>query len=95
MNQSADSVCKLCLDPSSYVTEAWPGKAVIGQADGGGANHAPCCAPGDSAAAAFKDLKKLSRVFKDQVAYPLITASRHGKGYWPLLWLHPPRQTRG
>uniref|UniRef100_H3CCF9 F-box protein 7 n=1 Tax=Tetraodon nigroviridis TaxID=99883 RepID=H3CCF9_TETNG len=56
VNQSADSVCKLSLEPSSYVTEAWPG---------------------DSAAAAFKDLKKLSRVFKDQVAYPLITASRH------------------
>lgn len=56
VNQSADSVCKLCLDPSSYVTEAWPA---------------------DGAAAAFKDLKKLSRVFKDQVAYPLITAARH------------------
>lgn len=25
VNQSADSVCKLCVDPSSYVTEAWPG----------------------------------------------------------------------
>lgn len=34
--------------------------------------------PGDSAAAAFKELNKLSRVFKDQVAYPLITAARHG-----------------
>ncbi|TWW64395.1 F-box only protein 7 isoform X2 [Takifugu flavidus] len=56
VNQSADSVCKLCVDPSSYVTEAWPG---------------------DSAAAAFKELNKLSRVFKDQVAYPLITAARH------------------
>lgn len=32
VNQSADSVCKLCVEPSSYVTEAWPGKAVIGQA---------------------------------------------------------------
>lgn len=95
MNQSADSVCKLCLDPSSYVTEAWSGKAVIGQADGGGANHAPCCAPGDSAAAAFKDLKKLSRVFKDQLAYPLITASRHGKAWLPRLWLRLPTQTRG
>ncbi|CAJ1054330.1 F-box only protein 7 [Xyrichtys novacula] len=32
--------------------------------------------PGESAAAAFKDLKKLSRVFKDQLAYPLIAAAR-------------------
>ncbi|KAM6961533.1 LOW QUALITY PROTEIN: F-box only protein 7 [Tautogolabrus adspersus] len=32
--------------------------------------------PGDSAAAAFKDLKKLSRIFKDQLAYPLIAAAR-------------------
>ncbi|XP_060885187.1 F-box only protein 7 isoform X2 [Labrus mixtus] len=32
--------------------------------------------PGDGAAAAFKDLKKLSRIFKDQLAYPLIAAAR-------------------
>ncbi|XP_070848503.1 F-box only protein 7 isoform X2 [Chaetodon trifascialis] len=32
--------------------------------------------PGQSAAAAFRDLKKLSRVFKDQLAYPLIAAAR-------------------
>ncbi|CAJ1054346.1 F-box only protein 7-like [Xyrichtys novacula] len=32
--------------------------------------------PGESAAAAFKDLKKLSRIFKDQLAYPLIAAAR-------------------
>ncbi|XP_076578016.1 F-box only protein 7 isoform X2 [Chaetodon auriga] len=32
--------------------------------------------PGRSAAAAFRDLKKLSRVFKDQLAYPLIAAAR-------------------
>uniref|UniRef100_A0A3P9K2U2 F-box protein 7 n=1 Tax=Oryzias latipes TaxID=8090 RepID=A0A3P9K2U2_ORYLA len=31
---------------------------------------------GGSAAAAFKDLRKLSRVFKDQLAYPLIAAAR-------------------
>lgn len=55
--------------------EAWP------------ATNAPCCAPGDSAAAAFKDLNKLSRVFKDQVAYPLITASRHGNASATLMLL--------
>ncbi|XP_008291997.1 F-box only protein 7 [Stegastes partitus] len=31
---------------------------------------------GGSAAAAFRDLRKLSRVFKDQLAYPLIAAAR-------------------
>ncbi|CAN9508330.1 unnamed protein product [Ophioblennius macclurei] len=31
---------------------------------------------GGSAAAAFKDLRRLSRVFKDQLAYPLIAAAR-------------------
>ncbi|XP_023134597.2 F-box only protein 7 [Amphiprion ocellaris] len=33
---------------------------------------------GGSAAAAFRDLRKLSRVFKDQLVYPLITAARDG-----------------
>lgn len=37
------------------------------------------CCSGESAAAAFRDLNKLSRVFKDQVAYPLIAAAREGK----------------
>lgn len=32
--------------------------------------------PGESAAAAFRGLKKLSRVFKDQLAYPLIASAR-------------------
>lgn len=32
--------------------------------------------PGGSAAAAFRDLKKMSRLFKDQLAYPLIAAAR-------------------
>ncbi|KAM4523649.1 F-box only protein 7 [Fundulus diaphanus] len=32
--------------------------------------------PGENAATAFKDLKKLSRIFKDQLAYPLIAAAR-------------------
>uniref|UniRef100_A0A8C6K7N2 F-box protein 7 n=1 Tax=Nothobranchius furzeri TaxID=105023 RepID=A0A8C6K7N2_NOTFU len=32
--------------------------------------------PGESAAAAFKNLKKLSRVYKDQLVYPLIAAAR-------------------
>ncbi|XP_072233711.1 F-box only protein 7 isoform X2 [Leuresthes tenuis] len=32
--------------------------------------------PGESAAAALKDLKKMSRIFKDQLAYPLIAAAR-------------------
>nr|XP_046234490.1 F-box only protein 7 [Scatophagus argus]XP_046234491.1 F-box only protein 7 [Scatophagus argus]XP_046234492.1 F-box only protein 7 [Scatophagus argus] len=55
MTDTVDTVRKLCLNPSSYVTDEWPG---------------------ESAAAAFKDLKKLSRVFKDQLAYPLIAAAR-------------------
>lgn len=33
---------------------------------------------GGSAAAAFRDLRKLSRVFKDQLVYPLIAAARDG-----------------
>lgn len=32
--------------------------------------------PGESAAAGFQKLKKLSRVFKDQLAYPLIATAR-------------------
>ncbi|KAM4711884.1 F-box only protein 7 isoform 1-T2 [Anableps anableps] len=32
--------------------------------------------PGGNAAAAFKNLKKLSRIFKDHLAYPLIAAAR-------------------
>ncbi|XP_027128034.1 F-box only protein 7 isoform X1 [Larimichthys crocea] len=55
VNQTVDAVRKLCLNPSTYVTDEWPG---------------------GSAAAAFKDLNKLSRVFKDQLAYPLIAAAR-------------------
>ncbi|KAM9334772.1 F-box only protein 7 [Symphorus nematophorus] len=55
VNQTANTVRKLCLNPSAYVTDEWPG---------------------ESAAAAFKDLNKLSRSFKDQVAYPLIAAAR-------------------
>ncbi|XP_051231453.1 F-box only protein 7 isoform X2 [Dicentrarchus labrax] len=55
VNQTVDAVRKLCLNPSSYVTDEWPG---------------------ESAAAAFKDLSKLSRIFKDQLAYPLIAAAR-------------------
>ncbi|XP_040886513.1 F-box only protein 7 isoform X2 [Toxotes jaculatrix] len=54
-NETVNTVRKLCLSPSSYVTDEWPG---------------------ESAAAAFKDLSKLSRVFKDQLAYPLIAAAR-------------------
>uniref|UniRef100_A0A671WKJ9 F-box protein 7 n=1 Tax=Sparus aurata TaxID=8175 RepID=A0A671WKJ9_SPAAU len=55
VNQTVETVRKLCLNPASYVTDEWPG---------------------DGAAAAFKDLKKLSRIFKDQLAYPLIAAAR-------------------
>ncbi|XP_077354871.1 F-box only protein 7 isoform X2 [Festucalex cinctus] len=52
---SASMAAKVCMDPGSYVTEAWPGA---------------------SAAAAFKSLSRLSRVFKDQLVYPLIAATR-------------------
>ncbi|XP_074481759.1 F-box only protein 7 isoform X2 [Sebastes fasciatus] len=54
VNETVDTVRKLCLNPSSYVTNEWP----------------------ESAAAAFRDLNKLSRLFKDQLAYPLIAAAR-------------------
>ncbi|XP_068611412.1 F-box only protein 7 [Brachionichthys hirsutus] len=36
--------------------------------------------PGESAAAAFRGLGRLSRVFKDQLAYPLIAAARDAMG---------------
>lgn len=55
LNETANAVGKLCLNPAVYVTDEWPG---------------------DHAAAAFKDLTKLSRIFKDQLAYPLIAAAR-------------------
>ncbi|KAF3705358.1 F-box only protein 7 [Channa argus] len=55
VNDTVDTVRKLCLNPSSYMTDEWPG---------------------GSAAAAFKDLRKLSRVFKDQLVYPLIATAR-------------------
>ncbi|XP_069376029.1 F-box only protein 7 [Paralichthys olivaceus] len=55
VNDSVDTIRKLCLNPSSYVTDEWPG---------------------ESAAAAFTNLSKLSRLFKDQLAYPLIAAAR-------------------
>ncbi|XP_034719036.1 F-box only protein 7 [Etheostoma cragini] len=55
VNETVDTVRKLCLNPSIFVTPEWPG---------------------ESAAAAFRDLKKLSRIFKDQLAYPLIAAAR-------------------
>ncbi|KAM3588039.1 uncharacterized protein V6R79_019646 [Siganus canaliculatus] len=55
INHDVDRVRKLCLRPSSYLTDEWPG---------------------ESAAAAFKGLNELSRVFKDQLAYPLIAAAR-------------------
>ncbi|KAF7651803.1 hypothetical protein LDENG_00105120 [Lucifuga dentata] len=55
LNDTVDTVRKLCLSPSSYLTDDWPG---------------------ESAAAAFRDLSKLSRIFKDQLVYPLIAAAR-------------------
>uniref|UniRef100_UPI0037E8E157 F-box only protein 7 isoform X2 n=1 Tax=Semicossyphus pulcher TaxID=241346 RepID=UPI0037E8E157 len=55
VNESVDTIPKLSLNPSSYVTDQ---------------------CPGESAAAAYRDLKKLSRIFKDQLAYPLIAAAR-------------------
>ncbi|XP_040928419.1 F-box only protein 7 isoform X2 [Betta splendens] len=55
VNQTVDTIRKLCLSPASYVTNEWAG---------------------ESAAAAFKDLRKLSRIFKDQLAYPLIASAR-------------------
>lgn len=57
VTENVETPRKLCLEPSSYVTDEWAG---------------------GSAAAAFKDLRKLSRVFKDQLVYPLIAAARDG-----------------
>ncbi|XP_051811243.1 F-box only protein 7 isoform X1 [Acanthochromis polyacanthus] len=58
VTENVETPRKLCLEPSSYVTNEWAG---------------------GSAAAAFRDLRKLSRVFKDQLVYPLIAAARDGK----------------
>ncbi|XP_045076091.1 F-box only protein 7-like [Coregonus clupeaformis] len=55
MNQQVDTVRKLSLKPSTYVTDQWTG---------------------DSAAAVYTELRKLSRIFKDQMVYPLIAAAR-------------------
>ncbi|XP_036812651.1 F-box only protein 7 isoform X1 [Oncorhynchus mykiss] len=55
MNQQVDTVRKLSLKPSTYVTDQWTG---------------------DSAAAVYTELRKLSRVFKDQLVYPLIASAR-------------------
>ena len=33
VNQTADTVRKLCLNPSSYVTDEWPGRSLIGPSD--------------------------------------------------------------
>lgn len=88
VKQTVDLVRKLCLNPSSYVTAEWPGRALIGPFDTKQARERlraadktsrVCCCSGESAAAAFRGLKKLSRVFKDQLAYPLIASAREGK----------------
>lgn len=34
---------------------------------------------GESAAMVYRDLKQLSRLFKDQLAYPLIASARQGE----------------
>lgn len=39
---------------------------------------------GENASAAYKDLKKLSRIFKDQLVYPLMASARQGT---VLFWL--------
>ncbi|XP_030210917.1 F-box only protein 7 [Gadus morhua] len=56
VNEKVDAVRKLCLDPSTYVTDVESAEA--------------------GAAAVYKALAKLSRTFKDQLAYPLIAAAR-------------------
>ncbi len=33
VNETVDTVRKLCLNPSSYVTHEWPGTAVIGRSN--------------------------------------------------------------
>lgn len=47
-----------------------------------GAIENSCCvtiiSTGESAAAVFKDLGKLSRIYRDQLVYPLIAAAREG-----------------
>lgn len=39
---------------------------------------------GENASAAYKDLRKLSRIFKDQLVYPLMASARQGT---VLFWL--------
>ncbi|XP_045567483.1 F-box only protein 7-like isoform X2 [Salmo salar] len=55
VKQQVETVRKLSLKPSTYVTDQWTG---------------------DSAAAVYTELRKLSRVFKDQLVYPLIASAR-------------------
>ncbi|XP_061524202.1 F-box only protein 7 isoform X3 [Phycodurus eques] len=78
---SASMAAKVCVDPSSYVTEAWPGQSVRSVRSSFTRVAAflltDCrCLPGASAASAFTSLSRLSRVFKDQLVYPLIAATR-------------------
>ncbi|XP_061085511.1 F-box only protein 7 [Conger conger] len=42
---------------------------------------------GENAAVVYKDLKKLSRIFKDQLAYPLIASARQAMGLPPAFGL--------
>lgn len=99
VNETVDTVRKLCLSPSSYVTDEWPGTALIGLCESTRVSVSlnfcevlsRVCSSGESAAAAFRDLRKLSRVFKDQLAYPLIAAAREGRT--PLTAVKPPSDT--
>uniref|UniRef100_W5NIE9 F-box protein 7 n=1 Tax=Lepisosteus oculatus TaxID=7918 RepID=W5NIE9_LEPOC len=91
MNETVDNVRKIQLNPSSYVTDLWNGKVFLVTHDKCFANNHSnvyaftaeflkdkmcCISLGESAAGAYKDLKKLSRIFKDQVVYPWIASAR-------------------
>ncbi|KAG7267432.1 hypothetical protein CRUP_021337 [Coryphaenoides rupestris] len=64
VNQKVDAVRKVCLNPSSYVANEGTGERSEVER---------------TAAAVFRDLAKLSRTVKDQIAYPLIAAARAGE----------------
>ncbi|KAJ7987936.1 hypothetical protein DPEC_G00318410 [Dallia pectoralis] len=66
MDQQVDTVRKLTLKPSAYVTDRWTV---------------------ESAAEVYTNLKKLSRVFKDQLVYPLIATAREAMALPPVFGL--------
>ena len=90
INEKVEKVNKLTLNPVLYVngmvqSEYARTKSVHGctpNPSGLDLNVHLCCVTlvtgEDAAANTYKDLRKLSRVFKDKMAYPVIAAAREG-----------------